>query len=71
MKKKGWKLGCENGGFLRFYLRACEKIRTFAMSMRTTEMARQAGKTIALAKQKILPGQAAKRKSYQRQNNNQ
>ena len=29
--------------------------------MNETEMARQAGKIIALAKQKILPGQAAKR----------
>jgi hypothetical protein len=52
---------------LRFYLQAYEKIRTFALSMRTMEMARQAGKIIALAKQKILPGQAAKTKSYRRQ----
>ena len=43
------------------------KFRTFALSMRTMELARQAGKIIALAKQKILPGQAAKTKSYQRQ----
>jgi hypothetical protein len=34
--------------------------------MNETEMARQAGKIIALAKQKILPGQAAKTKSYRR-----
>ena len=32
-----------------------------SLSMRTTEMARLAGKIIALAKQKILPRQAAKR----------
>ena len=38
-----------------------------ALSMRTMEWARQAWKIIALAKQKILPGQAAKTKSYQRQ----
>jgi len=31
------------------------------------EWTRQAGKIIALAKQKILPRQAAKMKSYQRQ----
>ena len=35
--------------------------------MRTMEWARQAGKIIALAKQKILPRQAAKTKSYRRQ----
>ena len=34
--------------------------------MRTTEFAQQAQKIIALAKQKIFPGQAAKMKSYQR-----
>ena len=34
--------------------------------MRTTELARKAQKIIALAKQKIFPGQAAKTKSYRR-----
>ena len=34
--------------------------------MRTTEFAQQAQKIIALAKQKIFPGQAAKMKSYRR-----
>ena len=34
--------------------------------MRTMKLARQAGKIIALAKQKILPRQAAKTKSYRR-----
>ena len=39
---------------------------TFALSMKTMEKARQAENFIALAKQKNLPGQAAKMKSYQR-----
>ena len=35
--------------------------------MNEMELARQAGKIIALAKQKILPRQTAKTKSYRRQ----
>ena len=36
------------------------------MHLNKTEFARQAQKIIALAKQKIFPGQAAKTKSYRR-----